>query len=222
MLTPDVLTALGLHDLALFSFTVLVLNATPGVDMLFVIGRTLTGGARAGLAASLGIVAGCAVHTLAAAFGLAALLAVSTWAFSLIKWGGALYLAWLALGLLRSAWARPAAAPAPAAGAAGGASLSASFRQGLLTNVLNPKVALFVLAFLPQFIDPAAVHKTLAFLVLGGWLVLQGALFLAVLVVVCVRLRRLGSSPRLSRALNAVGGLLFAALALRLAQSEIH
>jgi threonine/homoserine/homoserine lactone efflux protein len=96
------------------------------------------------------------------------------------------------------------------------------FRQGLLTNVLNPKVALFVLAFLPQFINPDAPHKTLAFLALGGWLVTQGTLFLLVLVAVTLRLRRLGGSPRLARWLNGLGGALFLGLAARLALADAH
>lgn len=214
--------ALGLRDLALFSLTVLVLNATPGVDMLCVLGRTLAGGWRGGIAASLGIMAGCAVHVLAAAFGLAALLAVSPWAFVLIKGAGALYLLWLAVGMLRAA-CRPA--PAPAASTAPGAAprnWRADLRQGLLTNLLNPKVALFVLAFVPQFIAPDAAHPTLAFLLLGGWLLAQSLVFLALLVLLADRARRLGGSPRLARALNGAGGLLFAVLALRLARSELQ
>jgi threonine/homoserine/homoserine lactone efflux protein len=86
----------------------------------------------------------------------------------------------------------------------------------LLTNVLNPKVALFFLAFLPQFVPAATAHKTLSFLLLGGWFVLQGAAFLLLLVLLASRLARLGGSLRLRRALNAAGGVLFIALALRL------
>ena len=98
----------------------------------------------------------------------------------------------------------------------------AEFRQGLLTNLLNPKVALFVLAFLPQFIAPDAAHPSLAFLPLGAVLVLQGTLFLAVLVALASRLRRLGSSPRGARWLQALGGSLFLGLAARLALAEAH
>lgn len=205
---------LGLHDLPLFALTVLVLNATPGVDMVFVVTRTLQRGVRGGLAAALGVSAGCVVHTLLAAFGLAALLAVSA-AFAAVKWAGAAYLAWMAIGMLRSAW-RPAPASAdtePAAQAS--APLWPVFRQGLITNVLNPKVALFFLAFLPQFIDADAPHKTLAFLALGGWLVLQGTVFLVALVGLSARLQRLGS-PRMARWLNGLGGGLFLLLAARL------
>ena len=215
------LAELGIHDLALFTLTVFVLNATPGVDMLYTVSRTLTGGWRAGLAATLGVCSGCVVHTLAAAFGLAALMAVSAWAFSLVKWAGAAYLVWLGIGMLREALRRgdsAAAAVAPAAAAP----LAAVFRQGILTNVLNPKVALFFLAFLPQFISPEAEHKTLAFLALGAWSIVQGMLFLVVLVALTASLRRLGGSPRLARALNAAGGLLFVGLAARLAQAEVH
>jgi threonine/homoserine/homoserine lactone efflux protein len=212
--------ALGIHDLALFTLAVFLLNATPGVDMLYTVSRTLTGGWRAGVAASLGVGAGCIVHTMGAAFGLAALMAVSAWAFSLVKWAGAAYLVWLGVGMLREAWQRRGDGPADSAPPAAPAPLGAVFRQGLLTNVLNPKVALFFLAFLPQFIAPDSEHKTLAFLALGAWSIVQGLLFLLVLVAVTAWLRRLGGSPRLARGLNAAGGLLFLGLAARLAQAE--
>jgi threonine/homoserine/homoserine lactone efflux protein len=215
-----VFASLGIHDLALFTLTVFVLNATPGVDMLYTVSRTLTGGWRAGLAATLGVCSGCIVHTLAAAFGLAALMAVSAWAFSLVKWAGAAYLVWLGIGMLRDA-ARGGAGPASALPMAQ-ATLAAVYRQGILTNVLNPKVALFFLAFLPQFISPDAEHKTLAFLALGAWSIVQGMLFLVVLVALTASLRRLGGSPRLARGLNAAGGLLFVGLAARRAQAEVH
>lgn len=210
----DAATDLGLHGLGLFSLTVLVLNATPGVDMLFTVSRTLQGGVRSGLAAGLGISAGCVVHALAAAFGLAALLALWSWAFTAIKWLGAAYLVWVALGLLRAAL-RPAASLPLAVDRP--ATLAQVFRQGVLTNVLNPKIALFFLAFLPQFIAPGAPHKTLAFLLLGAWMVMQGTLFLVVLVLLVARCRRVGASPRVSRWLNGLGSGLFLGLAAKLA-----
>ena len=215
------LDALGIHDLALFTVAVFVLNATPGVDMLYTVSRTLTGGWRAGVVATLGVCAGCVVHTLAAAFGLAALMAVSAWAFSFVKWAGAAYLVWLGIGMLREA-ARRVDTPAAERALLAPASLAAVFRQGLLTNVLNPKVALFFLAFLPQFIAPDSDHKTLAFLALGAWSIVQGMLFLFAIVAVTASLRRLGGSPRLTRWLNAAGGVLFLGLAARLAQAEVH
>ncbi len=212
------LSALGLagwHELGLFMLATLVLNATPGVDLLLAVTRTLQGGARAGTAAALGINAGCGVHTLAAAFGLAALLAVSGTAFLLLKGAGAAYLLWLAIGMWRAAWrgGRAAAGPATAVRR----SACQDFRTGFVTNVLNPKVALFFLAFLPQFIAADTPHKTWAFLGLGLLFMLQSTVFLLLVVAATARLRRLGGSPRLARALQAAGGTLFAVLAWRVA-----
>jgi threonine/homoserine/homoserine lactone efflux protein len=203
----------GPAELAVFAAAVAVLNATPGVDFALTVGRTLQGGARAGLAAAAGITAGCVVHALAAAFGLAALLALHPQAFVALQWAGAAYLVWLGLQMLRSAWRRGAAAPAaPLAVRSAGA----DFRAGLLTNVLNPKVALFFLAFLPPFVPADSPAKTLSFLLLGAWFVVQGGLFLALLVGLASRLARLGAPGPVKRALEAAGGLLFIALALRM------
>jgi threonine/homoserine/homoserine lactone efflux protein len=236
---------LGLQDLALFSLTVLVLNATPGVDLLFTITRSLQHGVRGGLAAAAGINAGCVVHAVAATFGLAALLATSAAAFTALKLVGAAYLAWLAFGMMRSALqaqpmvagspatgptatgsasaSAPASYAAPAAAATGVAApadLSVIFSQGLLTNVLNPKVALFFLALLPQFITADAPDKTLAFLALGGWFVLQSSVFLVALVLLVAPLQHWQPSERLRRSLHGLSALLFAGLALRLALAE--
>jgi threonine/homoserine/homoserine lactone efflux protein len=192
------------------------------VDLLFTLSRTLQQGWRAGVAAALGIGAGCVVHALAAAAGLAALLAASAWAFSAIKWAGAAYLFYLALGLARSAlagggagWAGPAVAAA---------SLRQLFLQGFLINALNPKVALFFLALLPQFIAPQAPHKALAFLFLGAVFVVNGTLFLLAVVALAERLRRLPldgvPAGWLARGLHAGGAALFAGLAVRLALAD--
>ena len=205
----------GPAQAAVFAAAVFVLNATPGVDFLLTVTRTLQGGARAGVAAVLGINAGCVVHALAAAFGLAGLLALHPQAFALIQWAGAAYLAWLGLGLLRQAW-RGAEAPAAVAGPALRRPWLADFRTGLLTNMLNPKVALFFLAFLPQFVPAASPAKTASFLLLGGWFVLQSLVFSLALVAVSVRLSKLRTSPTARRVLLALGGGLFIGLAARL------
>jgi threonine/homoserine/homoserine lactone efflux protein len=199
----------GPSDATVFAVAVFVLNATPGVDFLLTVSRTLQGGARAGVAAALGINAGCVVHALAAAFGLAALLALLPAAFWLIQWAGAAYLVWLGLGMLRQAWRGATWADAPPTPAR---SLAADFRVGLL----NPKVALFFLAFLPQFVPADSPNKALSFLLLGAWFVAQGLVFLLLLVALAARLSRFGASPRLRQWLNTAGGLLFVALALRL------
>ena len=226
----------GTHDLALFAITVFVLNATPGVDLMFTLTRTLQHGKRGGVAAALGISAGCVSHALAAAFGLAALLATSAAAFNLLKWAGAAYLLWLAVGMLREAL-RAGASTAPTATAAatdvaGGVanpeaatganaqSLAGLFRQGLLTNLLNPKIAVFFLALLPQFINADAPDKTLAPLFLGAWFVVQGTLFLVVFVWLVAPLARWTPPPLVRQGLNALGGALFAGLAARLALAQ--
>ena len=209
----------GTHDLALFALTVLVVNATPGVDLAFTLLATLKGGVRAGLAAAAGIGAGCVIHTLAAAFGLAALLAASSAAFTVVKWAGAAYLLWLAFGMLRQGLA---VAPSEAGTSASvpPRSATALFRQGFTTNVLNPKVALFFLALLPQFIDADAPNKTGAFVFLGAWFVVQGFAFLALFVWLVAPLRRWQPGPAVTRGLHLAGAGLFALLAARLALTE--
>jgi len=207
---------LGTQDLPLFVVTAFVLYATPGVDMLFTLSRTLQHGWRTGMAAALGITAGCVVHTLAAALGLATLLAASALAFTAIKWLGAAYLLWLAWGMLRaSVHDSP-----PSFEVSERVTAAQVFAQGFFTNVLNPKVALFFLALLPQFISATAPDKTLSFLFLGAIFVAGGALFLSALVALAHRMRALGASRMTRRVLNAVGGALFAAVAVRLVQAE--
>src|SRR5512143_3318126 len=161
----------GIHDLGLFVLAGLLLNVTPGADTLYILARGTTQGARAGAGAALGIGAGCIVHTLAAALGLSAILATSATAFAIVKWIGAAYLVYLGATLLasRSRLAAPAALPP--------APLARVFAQGFLTNVLNPKVALFFLAFLPQFIDADAPRKAAAFLFLGAVFNFNGTLW---------------------------------------------
>ena len=195
--------------------TALVLYATPGVDMLFTLSRTLQHGWRTGMAAALGITAGCVVHTLAAALGLAALLATSALAFTAIKWLGAAYLLWLAWGMLRASVrdSAPSCRSPPA-------TATQVFAQGFLTNVLNPKVALFFLALLPQFISADAPDKTVAFLFLGAVFVAGGALFCPRWSRLRIGCAALGASRMTRRVLNAVGGALFAAVAVRLVQAE--
>lgn len=209
---------LGTHDLPLFIVTALVLNATPGVDFLYTLTRTLQHGWRGGVAAALGISSGCVVHALAAALGLAAVLATSAMAFTAIKWIGAAYLLWLAWGMLRAASVDHR--DEQAAAAIGPAAPGKIFWQGFLTNVLNPKVALFFLALLPQFIDADAPNKPLAFLFLGAVFVVNGTLFLLALVALAHHLRRVGTSRVARRVLNAIGGTLFVGLAVRLLQAE--
>jgi threonine/homoserine/homoserine lactone efflux protein len=158
------------------------------------------------------------VHTLAAALGLAALLAASALAFTMIKWLGAAYLLWLAFGMLRAALrGTPDTIPAPSSAPAGWRKI---YMQGFVTNVLNPKVALFFLALLPQFIAADAPSKPLAFLFLGALFVVNGTLFLFAVVLAANYARRLAAGAGARRVLNGGGGLLFALLAARLALTD--
>ena len=156
---------MGIHDLALFIAAGLLLNVTPGPDMAYIAARGAAGGFRAGMAATLGITAGCVVHTLAAAAGLSVLLATSAAAFTVVKWCGAAYLLYAGVRLVAASVGPShdrSTAPPPAP-----ATPWRIFREALVINVLNPKVALFFLAFLPQFIAVDAPSKGLAFLALG-------------------------------------------------------
>jgi threonine/homoserine/homoserine lactone efflux protein len=164
----------GTHDFLLFVAAGVLLNITPGPDMLYIIGRSTTQGWRAGAAAALGIGAGCVVHIAAAALGLSAVLAASATAFTILKIVGAAYLVYVGISLIRSSRFSPLETPEVAFAPA---TLRTVFVQGFLTNVLNPKVALFFLAFLPQFINSDAPSKPLAFLFLGAVFNLNGTLW---------------------------------------------
>ncbi len=155
------------QHLVLFIAAGWLLNLTPGPDVLYIVTNSLRSGARAGVVAGLGITAGCFVHIFAAALGVSALLATSATAFTVLKYIGAAYLLWVGVRIL---WAKvPTVTPDLIAAAADGKlrDLKSIFMGGFLTNVLNPKVAIFFLAFVPQFIAPDTDNKALAFVLLG-------------------------------------------------------
>jgi threonine/homoserine/homoserine lactone efflux protein len=162
----------GTHDLLLFVVSALLLNITPGPDTLYIVGRSSTQGLRAGVVAALGIGAGIMVHITAAALGVSAIFAASATAFTVLKLAGAVYLVYVGISLMRarSVLTGPPVAPPPAA-------LRTIFVQGFWTNVLNPKVALFFLAFLPQFVHPDAPGKAIALLFLGLLFNINGTLW---------------------------------------------
>lgn len=155
------------QHLLLFIAAGWLLNLTPGPDVLYIVTHSLRSGARAGIIAGLGITAGCFVHIFAAAVGVSALLATSAMAFTVLKWMGAAYLLWIGVKILFSR--RPQATTDLMAAAASEPQrpLKAVFIGGFWTNVLNPKVAIFFLAFVPQFIAPDAARPALAFAMLG-------------------------------------------------------
>ncbi|MDB5820368.1 MAG: Lysine exporter protein [Rhizobacter sp.] len=230
-----------IHDLPLFLIAALVVNLTPGPDMLFVLGRGAAHGRRAGLLAAAGVFVGCLLHVVLAAVGVSALLATSPWAFDVLKWAGAAYLVWAGLSMVlrrgHATTTRPSASGPldgglEGSGVAGGSELSSPaiavttsavgspFWQGALTNALNPKVALFFLAFVPQFIDTQAPHaggsQALAFVLLGMAFNVQG-----LVVNGLVALGASAASRRLAAGgtatIQRVAGLLFVGLGVRLA-----
>jgi len=206
---------LGIHDYWLFVLTGVLLNLTPGQDTMFILGRSLTGGFRAGVASALGIGVGSLFHTLAAAAGLSAILAASPAAFFMVRIAGALYLVYLGARLLLTKARQDSDLQVTLVKEGDAAS---SFRQGIVTNVLNPKVALFFLALLPQFIEPDSAAKTLAFLTLGLTFVMTGTIWCLVLALGAARLRQLlRGSPHLRTTIDRVTGVLFIALGIRLA-----
>ncbi|MBV9523608.1 MAG: LysE family translocator [Alphaproteobacteria bacterium] len=202
--------------LATFLLASLALNFVPGPDMLFIIARAVGQGRRAGAVAALGIGAGIIVHILAATLGLAALLELAPLAYLAIKYAGAAYLLWIGIRLLtdRSA-AAPAARLAPVP-------LWTIFRQGAVTNILNPKIALFFLAFLPQFVDHGAAASPAAqMLALGGLFDVGGtAINLAIGCGFGLAGDWLRRRPAIWKAQRWLTGGIFIGLALRLAVPE--
>jgi threonine/homoserine/homoserine lactone efflux protein len=206
----------GTTDLALFVMAGLLLNITPGPDTLYILGRTTLQGWRGGAVAALGIGAGLFVHTLAAAVGLSALLAASATAFTILKWVGAAYLVYVGMSLLMARPTIQQRTPAMCA-----AALRTVFFQGFLTNVLNPKVALFFLAFLPQFVDPSAPNKAVAFLFLGFVFNFNGTLWNLFVAWSADRVASsLSGSGHLALWLNRTVGALFVYLGIRLVTSH--
>ncbi|HET7363762.1 MAG TPA: LysE family translocator [Burkholderiales bacterium] len=198
--------------IALFMAAALALNLTPGPDMLYVTARSVSDGRRAGIVAALGVGAGTLVHIAALALGLAALLAAVPLAYELLRIAGAVYLLIIGVQLLfRPRRASAAAVVAPA-------SHKTIFAQAVLTNVLNPKVALFFLAFLPQFVDPAA-GPTIAQIVLLGLLFdIQGtAVNVAVALLASSTTRRLRVNATAASLLQRFTGAILVTLGVRLA-----
>jgi RhtB (resistance to homoserine/threonine) family protein len=156
-----------MQHLLLFMAAGWLLNLTPGPDVLYIVTASLRSGVRAGIVAALGITAGCFVHVFAAALGLSALMATSAAAFAVLKYIGAAYLLWVGIKILFAKAPKDEPELIAQGGIADARSRGQIFWGAFLTNVLNPKVALFFLAFVPQFIAPDAPDKANAFLALG-------------------------------------------------------
>jgi threonine/homoserine/homoserine lactone efflux protein len=207
----------GTHDVWLFILSGLLLNITPGPDTLYIVGRSSTQGSRAGAVAALGIGTGALVHICAAALGLSAILAASATLFNAVKIIGAVYLLYVGIGLIRSAGTIASATIATDRRLT---SMRAVFLQGFLTNVLNPKVALFFLAFLPQFVYSAAPNPV-AFLFLGAIFDITGTLWNLLVARLAAGISgALAPSMTLKQWFNRCVGGVFILVGLRLALAD--
>ncbi|WP_018125755.1 LysE family translocator [Desulfovibrio oxyclinae] len=206
-----------LSQLALFAGAVFVLALTPGPDILYVLARGISQGRKAGLCAAAGFNLGVIVHTFFAAFGVSAVLAASATAFTIIKLAGAAYLVYLGIMMFRSA------ATASAIGGDKSTIPTATiFRQSIVANVLNPKVALFFLAFLPQFTDPNRGPVVFQMILLGAvFMLVSFSVFAAVALFSGAVGERLRTGPEMERALNRTAGTVLVGLGVTLALSDV-
>jgi len=162
-----------IENFYLFLSVSILVNLSPGPDMLYTAARSLSQGIKAGIFSAMGIFTGCLFHITAAIFGLSKIIEESAFVFSIIKYAGAVYLIYLGLrSLLRKKKREAVMAPLPIL------SYRKIFMQGMITNLLNPKVAIFFLSFLPQFINPQSQHIREQIAFLGLWFDIQGALIL--------------------------------------------
>jgi threonine/homoserine/homoserine lactone efflux protein len=209
---------LGVHDLTLFIVSGLLLNITPGQDVAYIVSRSAAHGLRYGAVAALGIGAGCFVHVFAAALGLSAILATSATAFLVVKLAGAAYLVYVGATMLlgRGNGHGPAMRDSLVR-----VSARKVFSQGFLTNALNPKVALFFLAFLPQFVDAGAGSRPIAFLLLGVIFTVNGTLINLLWAWSAARLSTmLGGGGRFGIWIKRAVGALFISFGIRLALAD--
>lgn len=206
-----------LHSYLLFIGAAAILCIVPGPDMAYMLARTITQGRRAGLVAALGINTGAYVHVVAAVFGLSAILAASAMAFTVLKWVGACYLIWIGVRMLMSC--------ATSVDVDGGQRPLASHRrifwEGFLSDALNPKVAIFFLAFLPQFVSTQSELGTTTQLLILGVTCNVVAILLNVVIVCCASAATTALRTRGGWIawLNRACGALFIGLGVRLARS---
>jgi len=199
-------------NLPAFILAGILLNLTPGADTLYILGRSIAQGKKAGIYSALGIVTGVLCHTAFAAFGLSLIIAKSATAFNLIKYVGAVYLGYLGVKLIltKGGHGDTLQAALPRTGQL--------YISGILTNLLNPKVALFFLVFLPQFIRPAEVHNPLPFILLGIIFIIPGTIWcLALAVFAALISKKLKKTTRVYLWFNRITGSIFIGLGLKLA-----
>ncbi|WP_282165626.1 LysE family translocator [Cellulophaga baltica] len=204
----------GIINFEAFLLAGLLMNITPGADSMYILGRSIAQGKKAGILSALGISTGAIFHIIFATLGLSILLAKSAAAFEIVKYLGAAYLIFLGL---KTIFKR-----ADEKFELGNETQRVNYRKiyfsGVLTNILNPKVALFFLAFLPQFIDPEYVQSSLPFLILGFTFLLTGTIWCLILALFASKLsHRIRKNYKIKMWLDKVTGGIFVALGIKLA-----
>lgn len=207
----------GIVNFSVFIITGIILNLTPGADTMYILGNSMSNGKKAGIMSALGISTGCIVHTILAALGLSVILAKSALAFNIIKYLGAAYLVYLGI---RSFMSKSSLL------IHNGDNEKSSFKniyfEGIITNVLNPKVALFFLAFLPQFINPNNTYGALPFLLLGCTFIITGTIWCIILAVFSSYLTgKISEKVGLANSLNKISGIIFVGLGLNLLRAKL-
>jgi len=206
----------GIHDFSIFLTTAIILNITPGSDTFYIVGRTLAQGRSSGLASVLGISTGSLCHTILAALGLSTLVLTSSWAFLAIKLIGAAYLIFLGVKMLLTRKTNNEVNTNFKS-----SDFFSIYKQGLLTNVLNPKVALFFLALVPQFISDQTPSKFLSFIILGITFVITGTIWCVFIVCISASCKNLfKESKHSTRWLNRITGGLFITLGIKTATTD--
>lgn len=205
----------GIEHYWIFILSSILLNITPGSDTIYILSRSIFQGKKAGIMSVYGIVSGSLVHTLLAGLGLSLILMQSALAFNIVKWIGAAYLIWLGI---RSIMARHESAQAMQA--VESQSNRKVYLQGMMTNVLNPKVALFYLAFIPQFVSPEQTYGAIPFILLGLTFSTTGILWCMLLVVFSSKMAKRLQSSRISLYMNKITGSIFILLGLNLLRTS--
>ncbi|GBF34797.1 threonine efflux protein [Desulfocucumis palustris] len=208
----------GIENYGVFLFSGILLNLTPGSDTIYILGRSMGQGKKAGVISALGISSGALIHTLLVALGLSVILARSAIAFNLVKYLGAGYLVYLGIKTLASK--KEIVVEKDEESRAG---LKRIYFEGIITNLLNPKVALFFLAFLPQFVDPANNYGATPFLLLGLTFITTGTIWCVLLAVFSSFMTdKIRGEKRISILLNKLAGIIFIALGINLLRAKIN
>lgn len=208
----------GTQNLSVFLVAAISLNLLPGADTLYIIARTIAQGRKAGIVSVLGISTGSLLHTTAAALGLSAILATSAVAFTIVKWIGAVYLVYLGIQMFINNKSQEDIDITTE-----DKSLWTVYCQGILTNILNPKVALFFLALLPQFVDPASSYKMFSFIFLGCLFITTGTLWCMFIALLAAKASSIvHSKTRLINITRKITGVIFIGLGIKLATEQAN